>query len=99
MSDFQISQSEADQFFKEKKYRIDDMKYIFPEQGGLLNIPLKTQIQGIDFSLDIRRSSIYRCYFKRACNFCFNGPLFPSPKQGLITSNNVPVWGKEKWSR
>ncbi len=26
--------------------------------------------------------SLYRCYFKRICNFCFNATIFPFPKQG-----------------
>ncbi len=43
MSDFQITQEEAEKFLKEKKYRIDDTKYSIPETGGILNIPLKKQ--------------------------------------------------------
>jgi hypothetical protein len=58
MSDFQISQDEADKFLKEEKYRIDNTKYIFPKSGGSLNIPLKAKNLQEEFMLDIRRNRI-----------------------------------------
>ncbi len=40
-------------------------------------------------------SHIYLCYFKRACHFCFNGPLFPSPNRDIIRSNKALFGGRK----
>ena len=58
MSDFQITQKEADELLKEEKYRTDDTKYTSPEKGGVLHIPLTTKNHGANFTLDVRRGNI-----------------------------------------
>ena len=58
MSNLHMKQKEADEFFKKEKFRLYDVQYIFPENGGLLEIPLVTKPCGEDFTLDVRRSRI-----------------------------------------
>lgn len=58
MTDFQITQEEAEQFLKEEKYRIDDKEHVLFESDRMLHIPLRDKTHGTDFILDIRRGKI-----------------------------------------
>ena len=58
MTNFHITQKEAEEFLKEEKYRIDDTEHLFPELGGLISISLKAKTHGENYSLDIRRGNI-----------------------------------------
>lgn len=53
-----LPQKDADLLLAMKKFRVDETLYKFPDLGGCVRIPLKSQDSREDFVLDIHRTSI-----------------------------------------
>jgi hypothetical protein len=57
MAEINISQAQADALIALEKYRIDDSKWTFPDQG-IISIPLESANRKESFQLDIRHARI-----------------------------------------
>ena len=66
MSNNDLTQTEADALISMEKKKINNDKYIFPDMGGRLNIPLKSIDETENFFLDVSRGHIElkRCSFQ-----------------------------------
>ncbi len=58
MSIIDLTQQEADALIAMDKVRISDERYLFPQLGGSLRIPLKSKDAREEFMLDITRGQI-----------------------------------------
>jgi len=58
MTDFYLTQSDADQLIAVEKHREDKEVYDFPSNGESLSIPLKSADKREDFMIDIYRGKI-----------------------------------------
>lgn len=58
MTDFSLTQSEADALIALEKHRVDEARHDFPVQGEALIIPMQSADRREQFLLDLRRGRI-----------------------------------------
>ena len=110
MSNYDLTQSEADLLHRLEKLRVDDNKWSYPGMGGGISIPLKSRDGKERFILDIRRGRVHLAkgsYQNRArrtiilVRLCFGGSPHQNPDGKFVGSPHLHIYREgygDKWA-
>ena len=110
MTDFDLTQVEADALIALEKRRVDDSLWDYPGLGGGVSIPLNSVDEREQFMLDLRRGRIdlakgsYQNRGRRVVplvRLCFGGAPHDNPDGGAVESPHLHVYREghgDKWA-